>query len=941
MMTFADKSLSTQFVAATFGVLAIVVIATTADAAESATNGWSVEQPLPPAVRIQNQSTETEQGTEFTRFQCLSNADFQVVRLIHEHEPALAMDEFQATVAVNFAQKGIRLGMRMVLPRQTDPRTGAPLVTWLVGAESNATNEWQTLSIAGNKAAVQARVRQLRTELSQPLVDTSGAYFDACALVVELHSGTTFLDVGECQYGPVVTPELIVPKPTQQKTQGLPTSELRIERDRLVVGNKAVILRIIPDHDETPDSLRQLGVNGVWVSDLNSVERMRSLKDRNILVLATPPHPEFDPADFNIPLQGLPPLDDMHPMPDIWIFGSRILADQFPHLLAWAREIRSADKQRRRPLMADVVSAEGVASRQIGMVGISQHSTGWLKNFGKARNRSFLKQNATAQLSLAWEWIQTEASSSFAEWRERSGAQPAFVEPEQIMMQLIAALSAGSRGVGFWKTQSLESDDPASQETALTIELANLYLDILEPLLVEGRVSGHISVSVMESSVPDRQQSGAAFNTGMNAEGYLSIPTAPDAAIISTPGSSLVLAGFWDQQSHFVPQTLFAQRAKLTVSATETASAWQIFATGLRGLRREPAAGGLRLNIQDFDQHAAIFVSSNSEKRQQLETRIQSRVHRASQLFVELAQLKLARVQQTCGLIDSLVGAPDANAASNFQNAAQLSMAAAEALQRADYPGAERLARSSMREVRSVQARYWQRATQSLSSPLASPHTVSFSTLPDHWKLMNRIKASTPSGNLVPSGDFNSLRLLSDGAWKKISPQEDLYYASADIVTENANANHVLQLSAFKRNNDGRPTEFGKPSLMVRSPEIIAAAGDVFEVTLKAKLGQRFPAEQDSPLLMFDDDLGPEFAVRPDLQPSWRTFRMFRQASQDGPFRVWIALDGVAEVYVDEISIVRRATGQPGLTPDAKKIQEIHALPVSSGSRSQGAGSSN
>ena len=68
---------------------------------------------------------------------------------------------------------------------------------------------------------------------------------------------------------------------------------------------------------------------------------------------------------------------------------------------------------------------------------------------------------------------------------------------------------------------------------------------------------------------------------------------------------------------------------------------------------------------------------------------------------------------------------------------------------------------------------------------------------------------------------------------------------------------------------------------------------------------------------------------------------MFRQASQDGPFRVWIALDGVAEVYVDEISIVRRATGQPGLTPDAKKIQEIHALPVSSGSRSQGAGSSN
>lgn len=940
MITRLQNSVSARIAAITFCAAAIVVSAT-AKGADSPAVGWFIEQPLPAAVSLQNRLTESEKGTQYTRFQCVSNADFQEVRLIHEHEPALAMDEFRASVAVNSAQKGIRLALRMVLPNQIDPRSGKPLETWVAGEESSTTNEWQTLSIAGDKATVRARVRQLRTELSQPLLDTTGAYFDSCALIIELHHGTTFADVGECRYGPVITPELIIPKQSPGSRKTLPASQLRIERDRLVVGEKPVLLRILPDHNESPKLLRQTGVNGVWVSDLNALERMRSLKAGNLLVLATPPHPEFDPANFNMPLQGLPPLDDTHPLPDIWMIGSRISADQFPHLLAWAREIRSADKQRRRPLMADVVSAEGVASRQIGLVGISQHSTGWLRNFGEARNRSFLKQNATAQLTLAWEWIQTESAPGFAQWRARSGARPAFVEPEQIMMQLIASLSAGSRGVGFWKTRSLESGDPASQETARAIELANLYMDILEPLLIEGRISGHINVSTVDSTNTNQQQLGAAFNTGINAEGYRSRPTVPDAAIISTPGSSLVLAGFWDEQSHFVPQKLFAQRARLTVSATETASAWQVFATGLRGLRREQAAGGLQLDIQDFDQLATVFVSSNTEKKQQLEARIQRRAQRAGQLFVELAELKLSRVKKTCATIDALAGAPEAISATNFQNAGRFITSATEALQRADYPSAERLARSSMREVRSVQNRYWQRATQTLATPMASPHTVSFSTLPDHWKLMSRIQTSTPSGNLVPSGDFNSLRLLSDGAWKKISAQDEHYYASADIVTENASSNQVLMLSAFKRQTERSGAESGKPSLMVRSPEIDAVAGDVFEVTLKAKLGPRIPAEKETPLLLFDDDLGPEFAVRPKLQPSWRTFRMFRQASQDGPFRVWIALNGVAEVIVDEISVVRRATGgqPPALEP--MRTKGFPALPVSSSSRRQGAGHSN
>ena len=908
------------------------------------TADWRISRPLPPAVTLRNRSVETEQNVRFTRFQCQTTDDFQTVEFELNQNPAMAIDEFKATVEVNSSQKGIRVAVRMVLPNQTDPRTGMPLTTLLLGEETTATANWQMLSITGERANVQSAIRQLRTEVSQTQIDASGAYFDACILLAELHRGTTFVDIGRTTYGPVVAPERLAPTASMQPAERPLGPRLRIERDHVVVDDRAVFLRIIPDHDEPPAFLRRMGVNGVWVADLNAEQRMRSLMDERLLVLATPPHPEFDPADFHQPLQGLPPLEQTFPLPAIWLFGTEITADQFPHLLAWAREVRSADRKLRRPLMADVVSAEGVASRQIGFVGISQHSLGWLRAFGDARNRSFRRQNASAQLTLPWEWVQTEAASGFANWRHRCGARPAYIEPEQIMMQLAASLSAGSRGVGFWKTRSLDSQIPTDLETAKTIELANLYLDILEPLLVEGRVHGHVPVSVTDTSAAgDRRSSVAsvsAFNMGTMATGYAGLPVGPDAAIINSPGTSLVLAAFWDGESHFVPQKLFAQNARMTVSATETASAWRILATGLRGLRRQPMAGGLRLDIQEFDQLAAVLVTSDSKKRLSLESRIQSHAERAGHLFVDLAELKLARVTQICQVIDSGFAGADTTAFTILESARQTAEAARQALERNDFPSAESLSRSSMRTVRIVQGRYWDRAVQSLSTPMASPHTVCFSTLPDHWEMLKRMHSGSPSANLVPSGDFSSLRLLSDGSWKKISPQDDCFLATADIVTESLRSNQVLQLRAWRRDQEVS-SDPGKPSILVRSPEIMATAGDLFEISVKAKLGQGIRAELESPLLIFDSDLGPEFAVSPKLDPGWRTYRLFRQVSQDGPFRIWIALNDAADVYVDDVSVVRRANGRPSPLPEFGKTQLSPESPENPGSRVKRAGYSN
>ncbi|MCP4511882.1 MAG: hypothetical protein GY826_36390 [Fuerstiella sp.] len=924
-------------------LLGMVAASASAGMADDTSEKWRVIIPSGQSVQMEQQQVASDDSDETLQIQLGSSADFQQVRVISVRQPATVVDEFNATVRLNATQSGLRLALRLVLPRQKDPRTGQPLTGLVAGDTYKRAETWQTLSVAGSRSAVASEVRRLRAALHQSNLNFSDAYFDACVLVAEVHSGTTFIEIGASAYGPIVAPRagIVVRNPAAPVQSDVTERRVKIERDRILVDNVTTFPIFMPDHGESPETLLQLGVNAVWVADVNNVERMQTLKDIRMVVIATPPHPQFDPADFNTPLQGLPPLDQLHPDPDAWLLGTRVGTEQQPHLLAWARAIRTADRIMRRPLMADVLAAEGVASRQIDIVGISQTLPGGTTTFGESRNRSYLRLNSSAQLTLPWEWIHVEPSGHLAAWRRSVGAEPVFVEPEQVMMQVVAALSAGSRGIGFWKTQSLESNDPAQLETARIIELANLYVDILAPLLASSRVHGHIAMTLggtdAERESKDDSWLNAVTGTTVADPGYNQIPEVPDAAMLNGAGPSLILAGFWDHASHFVPQHLYARSAELTVAAGETASAWQVFATGVKGLRRQPTAGGLALTIRDFDQVATVLISSDQEQQKRLEARVHSHARRAGQLFIELAELKLARVQTTCHRIDSMTSIAGSTPQLFTQAQEQIEMAH-QAQTRRDFRGAERHARQSMHSVRTVQNRYWNAALRGLTTPAASPHTINFAALPDHWRMLTRIESSQASENLIPSGKFDSLRLLTESLWEPVSPQPATYHSSADIVTENHGPNQVLRMRAWKRSSEMTAIS-GQPTLLVQAPEIIAQRGDVFEISGKVRIGQGVQSANDAPFLVFDSDLGPEFAVRPELEPSWRAFRILREASKTGPFRIWLALTGSAEVFIDDFSVVQQAR-----LPSAETLPKFGetAQPAGSrptrGSRVQGAG---
>lgn len=888
-------------------------------------SNWTELKPLPAGVEVRSQPAGFE-GRDFHRVGIRSSANFQKIALLSEQPQAVVFDEFKASLEINSSSQGLAIALRVVLPNYIDPRTSKPLVTWVRGEKCTSIKQWQKLSVAGSSKQLVQRIQQLRSELKTPDIDFSDAYFNAIGLLMEIHRETTFVDIRNAEYGPIIqankdeiahVPRSIIQGDHSPANVQVST-KLKIERDRVEVDGRAIFPVIVADHGESLRFFSEIHGNMVWVSSANDSNRMQQLLDSGQVVLATPPHPEFDPADFSTPLQGLAPLQHSHPLPNAWILGTSIAADQLPHLLAWAREVRSADKTLHRPLFADMIESEGVASRQIDAIGISQHTASLLKPFGEARNASYLRQNTTAQITLPWEWVQTEIAPGIADWRRESNASAIVVEPEQILQQFFACLSAGSKGIGFWKSKALNLENANDQETLTAMRLAGLYLQVLEPQLINGNLDGHLPVqttATRSNSITD------AIKRPTRDFSYQQKPSGPDAAVIRSGGTAIILAVWWDNQSHYVPQQMNSDLAQLTVSTTETSAAWEMSLTRLKGLRRNPTAGGLQLNLAGFDQHAIVFVTSDLQQRRELEGRIRNVADEAAALWSELAKLKLARVQNTIQKINRWSN-PPGGITPWLQQATSFQQRAANALQQRDFPSCEKAARQCLQSLRVIQATYWKQAVQQLTSPTCSPHSVSFSSLPDHWQMMQQVKLSQQGqrSSLLKSGDFENDRALSQGEWKQIEPNPDQFQTSADIVYDPRGSGQSLRIRSWT--SDRRPTEdTNQTSLLISSTAMRLAKGDVILVSGRARLGPNLRSSSKAPLMLFDDNLGPEFSVSPELTTSWKSFQFYRQISRDSDVKLWLGLKNSGEVYVDDLKVVRVSSPRNAPSTVEQKIR--------------------
>lgn len=904
----------------------------------------------PPTVDDQLQFDGVEQLEEqeqpFQRFRFRCAGDFQKCR-IEAKLPALEpVEEFTAQTRVNSTHAGIRLGVRLVLPNQTDPGSNRPLTTWLFGKRSTETSVWQPLQVSLTPLDIEAQLVLVRSELAPTRIDTEGLYIDRCGLLAEFSSGKCVIDAEPVTYGPIVRRSR-----SEEPDDGIPAelttqqtiSRVRVERNQVFLDKNPGFLRMMPDHGESPQQLHELGINTLWTQDYKSRERLRELSAAGIMIAATPPHPTFDPTDFRRPLNGLLPLEQQMEMVDLIYLGTRVTPQQLPHLLAWARLVRSSDRILRRPIMADVIGSAGLASRQIDMVGIGLPAVHRCLTFGGFRNRILHTMRRASQMTLPWTWIQTESPTAMTEWRASAGLPPLVVEPEQITMQVIAALSAGVRAIAFWKTSPFGGGRLQESETGLTVALTSLHISLLEPWLVTGQAQSYIAVDHGRNdprNTPPQNRKGLQAAVGaspvsLNPE-ESDIPRVPDAAVITGRKGSLIIVALWDDSSQFVPGHLYAREARLIATARETSSAAQITATGVIGQRRTPQPGGLAVVMNDLDQFGVILVSSNPAAFREMSRRVQQVAPQAAELRYQIARLKSLRVLDTCTEIDRVAPHTPPSASKWLNNAMQMLGYSETALQNGRFAEADRQAQRCLRALRTVQNLYWTAAIQQLPTPMASPFTIAFSSLPEHWQMMRAIQASRPSGNLLPTNQYHRRQEMEQLGWSFPELPDNIYSTRSQPGTDSQNNCRVLQLAAWKPETTqaSLPTQ---PSTLINIPPVKVEAGDIVEIRGRARRSVRaIRTMEEYPLMVFDSELGPEFAVRPALETTWRSFHLYRQAAASGMLQFSIGLQGSAEVYLDLDALVIQKVGRsvPGnlelrTASDSRVRGRGHSLPSS------------
>ena len=164
------------------------------------------------------------------------------------------------------------------------------------------------------------------------------------------------------------------------------------------------------------------------------------------------------------------------------------------------------------------------------------------------------------------------------------------------------------------------------------------------------------------------------------------------------------------------------------------------------------------------------------------------------------SDLKLDRVRR----IDTelqLLGVGQLDAPQLLARATRLLANAENAFGRRDYHGARQTSGEAAQSLRILQSAHWYDAIRSLSSPTASPYTVSFQSLPDHWRLMADLGRTRfkNDANLLDAGDFEDIQAMIDDGWSHTQNTIEGVTAAAELYPLRDDGGYALRLVAVPK----------------------------------------------------------------------------------------------------------------------------------------------
>ncbi|MBX7165048.1 MAG: hypothetical protein K1X74_01745 [Pirellulales bacterium] len=801
-----------------------------------------------------------------------SNASY--IHYVHEVPAARLIEELQASVYVRSDRPGVQLMARVVLPRTKHPRSGGPLVTYLRGTSAAATGDWQLLQVGNLVALLGRQAPALRAEWGSG-VDLAEAFVDALVLNVYGGPGTTTILIDDLEVVGAVSPTAVASDTREPPSVDLPGSEadnarhdrVELQGAQLRVGGRVFVPRLLEYRGEPLAWVRQRGFNGIWSFAPLSPEVLSEARAAGLWIVGPPPPTEQ-------------PVDAVYGRMLAWLVGEHLTHEQFDAMRVRIEQLRRADRDAARPVVAGVDADLRLYSRHLDALLLDRAPLGtslelpayrqWL------RSRPALARPGTP----AWVTIQTQFDAVLERHLEQVAGRDVpepVTEPEQLRLVALAAAAAGAHGFLFRSRDRLDAGNASTLARAAALELLNLELATLEPWLAGGQAVAQVVGNVPQVS----------------------------ATMLQLDRARLLMPAWSGTGAQFVPGQSAGRNVTFVVPGVpEAHKAYQATPAGLTPIDALRVNGGKRVVLEEFGLAGAVVFAPDQDPQLLggLNRNLAGLQQRAAELGLELAETKFARTQAVLRRLDP--GAQRNAVQSGWITAAQEQLADARAKRDAgEWSAAYLAADRALRPLRLLQHSQWQQAIELTGLPVTSPLGVSFDTLGEHARLWAGVSAAALGANRLAAGDMENLDALVRAGWRHVqSPRVELA-VDVGLSPDSPHAGRwALRLNCQPRQAQAVVAEVEAPTVWITSAAVPVEAGQWVRIDGWVRVDRPITGSVDG--LMAIDSLGGEaLAARWNVTDGWQAFTLYRAAAASGAASITFVLTGIGTAWIDDVAI--------------------------------------
>jgi hypothetical protein len=790
------------------------------------------------------------------------------VYLAYSIEPCGIIPELNGSMRIRSAERGYRMGFRVVFPHARHPATHEPLTEILLGTAHEGAGRWSTSTISDVVPKLEERQRFLRHR-DGPDIDLRDPYIDAVILSVFGYPGISRIQIDDLMVDGMIAPNTLV-------EDGLPSGALREEipmSERLRV-LQSKVPRWIQHQGESLAYLQSLGFNAVIAQQSQERLVLDQAAETQMGVIMPPPSA--------VPLES---QADQYRNVSAWLLGLSLNQSQIEAARGRVAGLSRFPQSLARPTVGEAWELYGSYSRLSDWISVPMPLATTVRSSRETAEilRSDLRPIAGRQTPITSLW--TQMPNEWIAQRQLAcslmGHDPWLLPDHdrlQSRLQLIRSIMHGARGWIFRSPTPLDAGDETSTVRAASFAGLNQEIEVLLPWI---------------------QASESKWRT---------IPVdSPNhaASILETPNSQLILvvaAGTWDQVCSPAPAP---DRLVVTLPVSgQPREVYRITHAQLERCATQTTAGGMTVTIERPGLVEQIVSVVDTAPVTYLRDTLSRRAAELAENRIDIATQTLQIAQMT--VVARQVSESDP-AWEQIRQAQAAARAASNHLVRSEFPRACQAADAATLRAQGVIRAAWDEALTQFQTVSSSPLIASPLSLPLHWELDRALQGRTWGSAAIPGIPFASLEQWNASGWRSDHRLEESIESSVAITREvGPSGSPTMLITARSLNGQPVPSGYAGASMRVTSPKITVPMGAFVHIEGLVQV-ESLKDQSQSGLLVCDnfggEALGQLVSSYDATDSVWRRISLFRLATHENGLEIYFETRGQVQAAVTDLNV--------------------------------------